>query len=43
MQFIKKDPIIFLVAGRARSGKGTIAKYLENYYQNLNKKVIISP
>lgn len=43
MQFIKKEPIIFLVAGRARSGKGTIAKYLENYYQNLNKKVIISP
>ena len=43
MQFIKKDPIIFLVAGRARSGKGTIAKYLENYYQDLNKKVIISP
>lgn len=43
MQFIKKEPIIFLVAGRARSGKGTVAKYLQNYYQNKDKKVIISP
>lgn len=43
MEFTKKEPIIFLVAGRARSGKGTIAKYIEHYYQQQNKKVIISP
>ncbi|MGN1268062.1 MAG: hypothetical protein ACI4U0_00945 [Candidatus Aphodocola sp.] len=43
MEFIKKEPIIILIAGCARSGKSTLAKYLEIQYQNQNKKVVISP
>lgn len=43
MQFTKKEPIIFLVAGRARSGKGTVSKFIEEYYKKQNKKVINSP
>ena len=43
MQFIKKDPIIFLVAGRARSGKGTISKIISEYYIKKNQQVISSP
>ena len=43
MEFIKKDPLIILVAGRARSGKSTLAKYLQEEYKKQNKKVIISP
>lgn len=43
MDFQQKEPIIFIIAGRARSGKGTIAKYLHDYYQSIDKKVISSP
>ena len=40
MQFTKKETLIFLIAGRARSGKGTIAKYIQEYFEEQNKKVI---
>lgn len=43
MDFIKKDPIIILIAGQARSGKGTISKYLEHEFLKLGKKVVTSP
>ena len=36
-------PTIILIAGKARSGKSTIAKHLYNELSNKNKKVIISP
>lgn len=43
MNFFKKNPIIILIAGKARSGKGTVASYLEQEFLKLNKKVVISP
>lgn len=43
MKFIKKEPLIILIAGRAKSGKTTLAKYLQQEYIRQNKKVIISP
>ena len=43
MNFYKKDPLIFLIAGRARSGKGTVAKFIEEYFKTQNKKIINSP
>lgn len=43
MEFIKREPLIILIAGKARSGKGTIAKHLEQIYLKQNKKVVISP
>lgn len=43
MEFIKKEPIIILIAGRARSGKSILAENLKKEYELINKKVIISP
>lgn len=43
MEFIKKEPLIILIAGRARSGKSLLAKYLKEEYEKQNQKVIISP
>ena len=43
MEFIKKEPLIILIAGRARSGKSVLAEYLKKECENQNKKVIISP
>lgn len=43
MEFIKREPLIILIAGKARSGKGTIAKYLEQIYLEQGKKVVVSP
>lgn len=43
MELKKSKPLIILIAGRARSGKSTLAKYLQTEYENQNKKVIISP
>lgn len=43
MEFIKKEPLIILIAGRARSGKSILAEYLKEEYEKLNNKVIISP
>lgn len=43
MIFTKKEPIIFLIAGRARSGKNTVCEIIKKYYEVKNKKVIVSP
>ena len=43
MEFIKKEPLIILVAGTAGSGKSSLCEYLKKEYENINKKVIISP
>lgn len=41
MEFIKKDPKIFILSGKARSGKNEISKMIEKYYSN-KKTIIIS-
>ena len=38
MEFIKKKSKIFIISGKARSGKNEISKIIEKYYSN--KKVI---
>ena len=43
MQIERKNPRIFLIAGRARTGKNTIAKYIKEYYEEKGNKVVISP
>lgn len=43
MDFKEKDPFIILIAGKARSGKNTIADYIKKIYQKKGKKVVISP
>ena len=43
MNFKKKEPFIILIAGRARSGKSSLAEYLKLEYEKLNKKVVFSP
>ncbi len=42
MEYIKKEPKIFVLSGKAKSGKNEVAKIIENYYKNKNKKVIIT-
>lgn len=42
MLYFKRQPIIFLIAGRARSGKSTVGEIIKRYYRSLNKKVIVS-
>ena len=34
MEFIKRNPKIFLLSGKARSGKNEISKIIERYYSN---------
>lgn len=41
MEFIKKDPKIFIISGKARSGKNEISKIIEKYY-NEKKSITIS-
>ena len=43
MNFIKRSPIIIIIAGRAESGKSTLANYLKDEYEAMNKKIVISP
>ena len=43
MNFNKKNTLIILIAGKARSGKGEIASYLKDYFLKKEKKVILSP
>lgn len=33
MEFKKKDIKVFIISGKARSGKGTVAKIIEDYYK----------
>ena len=41
MEFIKKNPKIYIFAGKARAGKDTSADILKKYYEQNNKKTII--
>lgn len=41
MEYIKKDPKIFLISGKARSGKNELSKMIEKYYGN-KKTITIS-
>lgn len=41
MEFIKRNPKIFIVSGKARSGKNQISKIIEKYYSN-KKSITIS-
>lgn len=43
MEFVRKNPLIILVAGRAGNGKSTLAKHLETIYIKSGKKVVMSP
>ena len=43
MNFTKKYTLIVLVAGKARSGKGEVASYMEKILKKEGKKVILSP
>ena len=43
MEFTKKDPIIILIGGKARSGKSTLAHYMEEKYKEMGMSVVISP
>lgn len=43
MVFKNRNPIIILIAGKARSGKNTVSKILESEFIKENKEVIISP
>ena len=42
MEYIKKDVKIFVLSGKAKSGKNEESKIIENYYKKENKKVIIT-
>ena len=33
MNFIKRDTKIFIISGKARSGKNTVSKMIERYYK----------
>ena len=41
MEFIKKNPKIFVIIGKARSGKDTVSKIIEQYYVE-KKSIAIS-
>lgn len=40
MEIENKNPLIFLISGKARNGKDTTAAMIKNYYEKNNKKVI---
>lgn len=41
MEFTKRNPKIFILSGRARSGKGKVSKIIENFYSN-SKTITVS-
>ena len=42
MEFIKRDPVIFLIAGKANSGKDTSAEFIDNYVKLKGLKVVLT-
>ena len=40
MEFIKRDTVIFLIAGKANSGKDTSAEFIDNYVKLKGLKVV---
>ena len=43
MELTEKKPIIILIAGKARSGKSTVCQYFKEAFENMDRKVIVSP
>ena len=41
MEFIKKEPKIFILSGKARSGKNVVASLIKNHYEVLGKKCVV--
>ena len=41
MEFINKNPKVYILAGKARAGKDTTAIYIKDYYEKNGKKVAI--
>ena len=42
MEFIRKEPIIFLIAGKARSGKSTVGNIISSEYKKKGNRVIVT-
>ena len=42
MEFVYKDPIIYVIAGKARRGKTTSALLMKEEYEKRGKKVAIT-
>ncbi|MFA5602517.1 MAG: hypothetical protein WDA21_02130 [Bacilli bacterium] len=42
MDFIYRKPLIYLIYGKTNAGKNVLANIIKEYYQNKNKKVIIT-
>ena len=40
MEFINRNPIVYIFSGKARAGKDTSAAFVNNYYLKKNKKVV---
>lgn len=40
MEFINRNPKIYIFAGKARSGKDTCSGFIKEYYEKQNKKVL---
>lgn len=41
MELIKKEPLIIIATGKARSGKNTAVSFLKEKYEQKNKKVVV--
>lgn len=41
MEFIRKNPKIFILSGKARSGKNVVSSMIKDYYENLGKKCVV--
>ena len=41
MEFIKKNPKIIVLSGKAQSGKNVCASIIKNYYNDLGLKIVI--
>lgn len=40
MEFIKKNPKIYIITGKAENGKNEVAKIIKEFYENKNQKAI---
>ena len=40
MEFVKRNPKIFILSGIARSGKDTVAKIIKDYYKEKDTIII---
>lgn len=42
MEILNKEPIIYIISGKARHGKDTIADFIKSYYEKVGKKALIT-